>query len=214
MNVSAQSSQRGDASRTALTRILAISCAISLSAVFSLVYFFGSERMARDVLVHPETFAKIAIRDLDPTSGRNEEFYVDRIELQELVGGSLVAKTPIDERAYSDIFRMLESDPPLPTARFASELTPRFRLQFLMKPDAKLPHESIVLQEIDFFADDQTYRVGGRKDLRQGDQSWFFRHRGIAGNLQSIAQLSRAMRGQIEPLGKGVEPESRPAEQI
>lgn len=178
---------------SALMRVLILSIALSVGAVFSLVYFFGSERMTRDVLVHPEAFSKISIRDLDLKSGRSETFYIDKIELQELADGKIVSRFSIDEQTYKRIFKILEKDLFLLSTSATRDLFPRYKILFHMKPDTSAPFDPIILQEIEIFSDNQTYRVTGRRDLQKSDRAWLFKHKGVIDEIESIAQLSQSL---------------------
>ena len=94
------------------------------------------------------------------------------------------------EQTYQRIFQFLEKDLFLPSTGPERDLFVRYKLLFHMKPDTNAPFDPITLQEIEFFSDNQTYRITGRRDLRKSDRAWLFKHKGVVDELKSIAQLS------------------------
>ncbi len=180
------------ASNHALYRVLGGSAVLSFIALFSIAYFYGSVQTAGDILITPKSFYQVELRALDPETEKICTYYVENIELTDNVDPQAPKTKAILEPAYIKIFDTLKDDHLAVLKKHATNKTPRLSLMLQLGPDRldkTKPHKPLILQQVDFFADDEPYRISGRLDKKQSEESFYFVHKGVCKDLDFLLQL-------------------------
>lgn len=178
-------------SNNGLFGVIATSMALSFALLFYIAYFYGSVQTAGDILITPKNYYQVELRNADPLTNETLTYYVDKIVLIDHQNPASSKEKTILEPAYIKIFETLKDDNLAVLKKQTKANNPRLSLVLQLKPDgiSAIPHEPLILQQVDFYADDQPYRISGRRDKKESDKSYYFLHKGICKDISYLLQL-------------------------
>lgn len=181
--------------------LLCSAVASALLVVLLLLYLYNPSGRyeGKNVLLSPQLVEQISFEDLNGKTGASSRFVFDNMELVFYdIAAQRWQSYPISLEKYATFFNAVQSDLSLadPDKKveniFASQKVASLHIVAKTVSDEKWQKITKVIQEVEFAAADDLYRV----DLRQealGGKGWAYFHR------QNISELLTALTAQASP---------------
>lgn len=190
MNESNELQKKAIKPNRALMSVLAGSVALSFFALFSIAYYYGAVQSTCDVLITPKNYPQATLSEKDALTGKSMTYFVGNILLIDYRDQETPKTIEIHETAYRKIFETLQEDHLAIAKRSSTGDQPLMSLVLQLKADTQTPlTKPLILQQVDFYGDDQPYRVTGRLDKKTAGEEWYFVHKNVCKEVTQLLQL-------------------------